>query len=120
MLQLRNDIVPVGGATDGRIGIAIARMRGGLSPRTVSKSVATFEPFTAPERARTRSRRADELKIVTGFLQRPVHFQLRYAAVTFERVSTNTMLSQKRVIVTVLLGVSGTSRVPWSPPPVKL
>jgi len=55
--------------------------------RAVSKSVVTFEPFTALERTRTRS----ELKIVTGFLQRLVHFRSRYVR-TFKRVQIRSCI----------------------------
>lgn len=73
MLQLRND--RSGRRHDG-IAIAIARMQGAIA----SCRLQIGRDLRIVYDAETSSCRADELKIVTGFLQRPVHFQLRYVA----------------------------------------
>lgn len=84
-----------------------------LSFRAVSKSVATFEPFTALERARTR---ATSWKSWPDFFSGPDHFQLRYVRARTSPIA----LSRKRIIVMVSLGIISALRVSWSPPLVKL
>lgn len=114
MLQLRNDIVPVRQRpADGSW--SRSRSRGTIVPcrLQIGRDLRTVYG------AGTSSDSGDELKIVTGFLQRPR--PLSIALRRYVRARTNPIaLSRKRIIVMVSLGIISALRVSWSPPLVKL
>lgn len=97
MLQLRNNIVSIQQTDQNR-----DRNLKALSPRLL---VLPFPNRSHDLRTvygtNSRTRASDQLKIVTGFLQRPVCFQSRYVLALLKAYKSY----RKRIIITILLSV---------------